>query len=91
MRTVECILEVNPGRATKCIKAIWDATGRGLSEAWDLYDACRAKPELDVGARVRMSAQTYGELMLSNMLDDGWLFCFHSITVVGAEPPYIQL
>lgn len=91
MRTVECILEVNPGRAVPCIKAIREATGRGLKEAKDLYDACRAQPERDVGARVRMSAQTYGELMLSHMLDDDWLFCFHSITVVDAEPPYIQL
>lgn len=91
MRTVECILEVNPGRAIPCIKAIREATGRGLREAKDLYDACRAQPELEVGARVRMSAQTYGELMLSHMTDDDWLFCFHRTTVVDTTPPYIQL
>ena len=91
MRTIECILEVNPGRAIPCVKAIREATGRGLKEAKDLYDACRAQPELNVGARVRMSAQTYGELMLSHMLDDAWLFAFHRTTVVETTPPYLQL
>ena len=90
MRTVECILEVNPGRAIPCIKAIRDATGKGLKEAKDVYDASRRQAD-SVGVLVRMSSQTYGELMLSHMLDDAWLFAFHRTTVVETTPPYLQL
>ena len=90
MRTVECILEVNPGRAVPCIKAIREATGKGLKEAKDVYDASRSQVE-GPGVLVRMSSQTFGELMLSHLLDDDWLFCFNRIKAVDTETPYLQL
>ena len=90
MRTIECILEVNPGRVVPCIKAIRDATGKGLKEAKDVYDASRSQAD-GLGVLVRMSSQPYGELMLSHMLDDDWLFVFHRTTVVETTPPYLQL
>ena len=91
MRTIECRLEVNPDQMIPCIKAIRQASGCGLKEAKDFYDACKNSTLNGAGLQVvRMTMERYGELMLAHQLAPDWLFCFYDLSVVE-EAPYIQL